>query len=435
MELDTFSLLTKLPAPSSTPPQVAGGTVVLFKDNNWNSSRTTLSTRDYREGARHTIPKSGYDNATYIAYNLPVGTVMTLVNHLTPVDEESGVADLKGCGGAVDLVGTGKTEGVDLTALHINDALSAFFWRKVDLDVGAIELFADSRFRGMRSTLFLCEWSKDEVHSLAGWWLQDKISSIRWKSLDRQEVDLFNNADGSGAAYQNITGYSSTDEIADLKDIRINDALSSFRWRPLNPKKEVVHLFEVRPESSNNTTWLSTEQQATNYNSGELQKELTFEFEKDEEISISTTDTFATGVTASASRTLGPEASSTTLSIEVSFSYEHTTEETHTYSKSISLTTTETVTVPPHSLLTAYLAAQIAEMPPTEFKTTAERWYDQQVRNSELDPSNGWYKRTEQVTLSVQGGLASSIHSYVKTEPLPGYEPDDTRRPRQPRTA
>lgn len=434
MELDMFTLLTKLPAPPSKPPEVASGTVVLFKDASWNSSSTRLSTADYKEGARHTIPQSGYDQATYLAYNLPVGTVMTLVNHLQPVGDDQGVADLRHCGGAVDLVGTGKTEGVDLTALRVNDILSAFFWRKVDPNSGAIELFEDSEFRGKRSTLFLSEWSPNSVHSLADWWLQDTISSIRWTSLDRQEVELFNNADGSGAAYQNITGYSNTREIANLKDIRINDDLSSFRWRPLNPRKEVVNMFELRPESSNNTTWFSTERLVDNDSPTELAEEVTFEFDKEEEISITTSDTYTTGITASASHTRGPEAASTTISVEVSFSYEHTTEESHTVTRSMSLTTTETVIVPPYSIVTAYLAAQIAEMPATEFKTTAERWYDEPVRNGVLDPDNNWYKRTEAVTLTVKGGLASSIHSYVKAEPLPGHEADDTRRPRQPHT-
>lgn len=70
--------LTDLPAPSGggNPPQLASGTVALFKDSNWNSQRLDIRIADYLPGQRQTILKSMLDQATWIAFNLPLGTVM-----------------------------------------------------------------------------------------------------------------------------------------------------------------------------------------------------------------------------------------------------------------------------------------------------------------------------------------------------------------------
>jgi hypothetical protein len=76
---------------------------------------------------RHTVKSSLFDRATFAAFNLPVGTVMTLMDNVKPVPAGKPVADLSGCGHCVDLVGTGKTEAVDLEVINMNDSVSAFF--------------------------------------------------------------------------------------------------------------------------------------------------------------------------------------------------------------------------------------------------------------------------------------------------------------------
>ena len=109
----TISALTKLPAPSPPPPRLDSGTVVLYWDDNWSSRSLTLRTSDYAIGQRHTIPGPMFDNATFVSFNLPVGTVMTLMDNVTPVPGGHTVSDLSNCGRCVDLVGTGQTEGVN----------------------------------------------------------------------------------------------------------------------------------------------------------------------------------------------------------------------------------------------------------------------------------------------------------------------------------
>ena len=77
------------------------------------------------------------------------------------------------------------------------------------------------------------------------------------------------------------------------------------------------------------------------------------------------------------------------------------------------------VNIPPRCNWTASLTAQIGKMPPTAYNTTAERWYDQPVTGAVQDPANNnWYKRTEQVTGVVSGGLVATYFSDINTTPI-----------------
>jgi len=159
--MSNIYFLTRLPVPSSPPPTLPSGTAMLFADDNWGSESATLRTADYPESVRHLFDGTPMQyQATVIAFNLPVGTVMTLMDGIVPPN------DLRFCGRFVDLVGTGKTEAVNLMTLNVNHRLSGFFWRKVNLDRGAIELFADTNFHGDRTTIFLGQWpSAKEVRA------------------------------------------------------------------------------------------------------------------------------------------------------------------------------------------------------------------------------------------------------------------------------
>lgn len=95
MDFDVMNLLTPLPAPSSPPPAVPSGTVVVYRDPLWKNAGATLKITDYRAGIRHTIPANGFDSATCIAYNLPVGVVMTLVDHMLPHVPGADAVDLR----------------------------------------------------------------------------------------------------------------------------------------------------------------------------------------------------------------------------------------------------------------------------------------------------------------------------------------------------
>jgi hypothetical protein len=412
--------LTKLPAPSSPAPAIASGVVALYKDNNWSSQNIELRLSEYESGMRHTVPNALFDSATYVAFNLPVGTVMTLMDNIASVEQTFTVANLRQCGRCVDLVGTGKTEAVNLVAVNMNDCVSSFFWRKVDLDLGAIELFEDDNFQGGRSTLFLSEWNTGTVYSLSEWWLQDKISSIRWKMLkDRQTAQFFDNADGSGSNYSNVKGYGDIKEIASLRDIRLNDCISSFRWDEINPKKEVIAPFEVKSSTGSDAISLTSTVNGTNKTSLSQPVTVSLNDTESQTVTVSTTDTFATGIKASFSQKFSAVGNEKSWSVEVSFSYTRTQQKTTSQTQTIGLSLSEVINAPPNTNYSATLEVTIGKIPATVFSTTATRWYDQPVTGGEVDPSNnGWYKRVEPITVTISGGLVANTSVKIEATPI-----------------
>ncbi|CAN9393345.1 unnamed protein product [Alternaria alternata] len=212
--------LTKLPsAPGSPTGTFPSGRVSLYKNSSWTSQKLDLETKNYHSGTRHTIPGSALrDEVSWVAWCLPVGTVMTLMEHDTPRDEAESVANLRDCGRCVDLVGTGK-------------------------------LFEASDFQGVRIAIFLSEWNSDHRIDISQWWLNDRVSSMRWKSLvDRQTAEVSQHGDGTGKRFDNLLAWQSNKEMAKMTDIAFNDGVSSVKWTAVVPCKEIIHPFKMTPD-------------------------------------------------------------------------------------------------------------------------------------------------------------------------------------------
>ena len=418
------ALLTRPPAPAAAAPKLASGTVALFVDGDWNSRKLELRIADYAPGQRQTIPSSMMDVATYVAFNLPIGTVMTLTDNMQPVLPGRSVADLSFCGRSVDLVGTGKTEAVDLMAANVNDCVSCFFWREVDLTLGAIELFDDCDFGGNRNTVFLSDWNSGTLYSIVDWWLNDKISSIRWKTLsDRETAALFQNADGSGAQYNNIKGWGDSKEVANLPDISFNDQASSFRWDAIAPVKEIIAPFPIVAGSTSSSPGLTSIVKGTNDSPLPQPVAVALTNTSAQTVTVSTTDKHVLGVSSTLSLSYTAEApgesATATWSLTVNYSYTHSDTKTTSETKTIALSISETVNAPPNCSYEASLLVNIGTLPPTLYHTTAERWYTAPMNGAIADPLfNNWYKRTEPVTVSVGGSLASTTTVNMKSTPL-----------------
>lgn len=418
--------LTKLPAPSVPPPTLASGLVSLFPDDNWNNGYV-VSTGDSRDSVRHALDGTSIqDGATFVAFNLPVGTVLTLMDNVVPMSNGQ-VWNLRDCGRCVDLVGTGTTEAVDLTAVNMNDCVSGFFWRQVDFNLGAIELFEDADFRGTRSTIFLGEWPSGTVHSLDGWWLKDAASSVRWMMLnDRQTASLFDDADGGGRSYDNIKGWGTTKEIASLGDVGFNDSVSSFRWDGLVPRKEIIAPFTLDLGiNASNATSLASEVSGTNASTLAQPVTVTLNDASSQTLTVTTTETHVAGVkiTAETNWSAGTDLTGKTggkLSVELSYSYTNSEATTTSTTKTVALALSQVINAPPKSNYVATLLAQIGKLPPTTFETTAERWYEEPVTGGVADSANnGWFKRIEPVTGTVEGGLACRVSVSIDATPIP----------------
>lgn len=421
---DQANRLTKLAAPSAPPPQLASGSAAIFQDVSWTSQRLDIATNDYVSNKRQTLQLSMFDQASYVAFNLPVGTVMTLMDNVQPPSTTT-VVDVGGCGRCVDLIGTGKTEAIDLIAIGMNDCISSFFWRTVDLNMGAIELFEHNYFGGIRCVIFLSEWNPGTVYPINQWWLQDKISSVRWGSLmDRQVASLFENVDGSGNQFNNIKSWGSSKEVAALSDYGFNDAVSSFRWDGINPVQEIIKPFPILATGGSGSSGLTSVITGTNNTSVSQPVTLTLNNTDAQSVTVATTDTHVAGIssTLTLAESVGiKDVASTSASWSVTLKYDYTHSETRTTSetKTISLSISQTVNAPPNSSYRATLLVSIGRIPPTVYQTTAERWYNVPVTGGVADSSNqGWYKRTEPVSVTMSGSLASSTTVDIKATPL-----------------
>ncbi|KAA8565163.1 hypothetical protein EYC84_010905 [Monilinia fructicola] len=125
-------LLTKLPA-YGVPYQVPSGTMAMFQDPNYTGSRSDVRIAEYMPNKRHVVPDSQYDRTSNILWNLPIGTVITLIGCWAPGEEGKKIVDLSYGNTCLDLVGTGTTKGCELWTSGITDDVSFFMWRNVDL--------------------------------------------------------------------------------------------------------------------------------------------------------------------------------------------------------------------------------------------------------------------------------------------------------------
>ncbi|KAJ6114611.1 hypothetical protein N7486_000389 [Penicillium sp. IBT 16267x] len=370
-------LLTKLPATPAAPPALASGTVSLFKDANWTSQRLDLNIDDYVPSNRHTLRSSAFDNTTYVAFNLPIGTVMTLMDNIQPLPAGKLAADLSGCGRCVDLVGTGNTESVDLGAVNMNDCASSFFWRTVDLNMGAIELFEDDHFNGGRTTIFLSEWNSGVTYPIGDWWITDRVSSARWKSLnDRQQAALCDNMMARGTT-----------------TLTSSAGMSSFRWDGIVPALEIIAPFSIVLGGGASSSGLTSVVSGTNNSPLSQPVTVTLTNTDAQTLTITTMDEQVTGLksTQTMEETAGEPgiaSASTTWSIELSYSYTQSNAKETSQTPTIDLSISQTVNAPPLSSYTASLLVQIGKIPPKVYTTTAQRWYKVPVTGGVVDPLN-----------------------------------------------
>ncbi|KAJ2980923.1 hypothetical protein NUW58_g6818 [Xylaria curta] len=423
------ALFTRLPVPKTNPPQLPSGTVSLYKDPWWTSDKLDLRTSDYVPNVRHRVQSALVDSCSYIAFNLPAGTVMTLMDHVVSVSAGENTANLKHTGASVDLVGVGYTVGVDLMAYGLDDMIASFFWRTVDLTRGAFELFIHPNFTGIRGIVFLAEFQPGVIHDIQAWSMNDSASSVRWKPMvDRQTAALFAHPDGSGESYRNMSGSITTKEASNLADYGFDDTISSFRWDTVVPVKEIIEPFNVTAASAANSGALSSTVRGTNRTSLPQAVTVSLDNTTSQTVTVSTQDQFVTGVstTLSISNTVkggvpGAVENETTTSWSVTVNFEYTQSTTHTTSttKTIDLNIQQQVTAPPNTNYTASLLVSIGQLPPTIYKTTATRWYNVPMVGAQQDPTNNnWYKRTEEVDISMTGALAASTWTEITATPL-----------------
>lgn len=421
--LEQVNNLRSLEPTPNPPPSLPSGVVALFADRSWSSARLDLNINDYVANRRQRLPNYMIDNANWVAWNLPIGTVMTFTDHVP--DQPSISASLAYAGGTFDLVGNGETRSGALWANHMEDKPAAFWWREVDLWQGAVQFFANPSFWGNFCTIFLCEWPRDTPNNMNDWFLNDSITAVRWQALtDRQTVTLYQHPDGGGNRYDNIKGWGSFKEIANLNDYGFDDQATSFSWTSANPKKEIIAPIKLPSGAGTNSTSLTTHNTGDNRTDLAQTTVVTLKVEEAQTLTVETSDSHHVGMSVKITQTAraGAEGIATSeTTVEVGFTYDFTTTKTvtRTTSKTIAVEFQQTFNVPPQKHFDANVTASLGAVPPTEYQTKATRWYDYAVPNGVRDPeNNNWYKREEMITFRIGGSLASQINWHMDATPL-----------------
>ena len=85
--------LTK-PQPLGSVPAVDDGVFALFKDASWQSARYDVRLSEWSQGTKQLWRSDFWDTATWVAWRLPVGTVVTIADFRPPKENNKGVGDL-----------------------------------------------------------------------------------------------------------------------------------------------------------------------------------------------------------------------------------------------------------------------------------------------------------------------------------------------------
>jgi hypothetical protein len=405
--------------PSQFPPNAQLGQFGLFEDQSWAEGKgMVFSVSDYVAAQRQMINGTPIqDRAQFAWFYLPVGTVVTLMDNAIPTPSGKPCFDIANCGRCVDLIGTGSLVVIRLSDANMQNCVSAFYWRDVNLNMGTFVLYENAWFQANRTVLFLQDWPDGQVCPITDWYLEDKVSSVDWTSLDDcQLASLFQNADGSGKAYANIHGWGTTKRIPDLNAVGFNDCMSSFQWTSLVPMKEVIPPYTISLNAVDFNTNVTNLQASTVHknNTGVAQTfSATLKDTNTCSVTVQVTSTIVTSVTTTFTQSfkyqgLGAEATST-LSISLQFQYTNSHSTTTSVTNALEIDITENTTAQPQGTTTAVLSVQVAQLNAMPCSVNATRWYNQPVTGAVQDPTNNnWWMRTETVNFTVSGGLASN---------------------------
>ncbi|GIZ44314.1 hypothetical protein CKM354_000751600 [Cercospora kikuchii] len=423
---DPYGITYKLTKPNPlghTPGDLPSGRVSLFEHADWNSPRFDIDINQYSEKDRHLLEGRGRDNATWVAWNLPIGTVVTLCDHHRSWDKNGtkSVGDLEGLGGAVDLVGTGNPESTDLNSVHLNDLVATMLWRAVDLRYGAFEMFEHPNFTGIRTTVFLAEWAPNVKHSIVGWHMNDSMTSLKWHGLpDRLSIKLFEHPDG-GRSFDRALGWSSMKEAGYLPDHDFNDNVSAFEWYPVIPQKEIIEPVTIKVDTSAGSEAISNEVAQSNRSGSDQKMTLSAEKTISETLTVSTSETHTTSVKVTASQEggggiPGVAEAKFTLSLELGYENQKTKTRENAVTTEIKVGVANEVTCAPGGTTKARCITRVNKIPPTRVETKATRWYSEAIAGAERDDSNpkAVWKRVEPVFITVSGGIASSTVADVE---------------------
>lgn len=432
----------QVPSKYGTPPQVPSGQVWLFNGtSSWSEPHYVINTNDSNPGFQYNfIGTPGENSSDWIAFNLPDGIVMTLLNNPTspPAGEPFNFA---GAGVCVDLFGNGTTQTVDLSKVGAVNCLSAFIWRKVDLSMGVFQLF-DSGFTydakpnentlGPRYTFFLCEWAKDVAHSLKDWAICDASDAIYFTGLNSQSVHLYDGGNGDGSKCGPYSGWFESTSTSFAGENFVNKA-GSWSWELLTPVYSVLDSVTINvPTNGDSLTSMTQQQQGVNRGNSTIDETVIYNVNNSQTLTCTLTHSVTLGFEQKISMSYttkvkaGMTTEEITTSAELAFSQEttETMTNTTTTTQTYSMTQQQVVHVPANSQWSSSWVIQLTKVPSTSFSTTGYYYYTQPVPNATYDEvmSNTLgmtvYCLKATATGTLNGSVAVNSITNVKTTPI-----------------
>ena len=424
------SVATQYP---TTKAQPASGTVVLYAEKDWNSSKTlTLDTSDSIESYTYAFKGTTLQDSTrWVAFNLPTGVVLTLLEYFT-----AGIPgqpyNFASCGRTLDLIGNGQLQTVDLTVVGCGDCMSAFVWRNVDLNSGAFQMFEGANFAGNRNTFFLAEWPRATSLSLENWYIQNRASSAYYGALTNQLISLNAKSDFTGGAVSFAGWLSSRGQGADLSVYGLNDTIGAWKWDMRTPLTTSVAPFSPPVQfASDSSMSISSTITGTNASDAEITDVVTIDCQGQQSVTVSVTDTLHIGgslsVTVGYKETAGVGVSTElSLSLTVSMAVDYTQEQSKalTATQTIDVSNQQTVAIPPRCNYTSELTMTFGRILPSSFSTMGTYYYDVPVPGSTPDSGMSLaygrpvYAVQQTVTGRISGGIATNTYSNTTTTPI-----------------
>ena len=345
--------------------------IILYEHADFTGKTYTIELDKFRPGTVHSISGTSLqNNSSAVRWNLPPNRAVTLCEHYSGPK----LPDLSGLGRTFDLVGSGETH---LGVADINDCISAFFWRDVDLSRGHIVFYKDGDYRNIRQTVFIAEWPANTAINMSNWAIQDRMSSVRWMNLDpRIIIGLYDGTSGGGASYTNImcrAPANTYEGVSSLAQFGMQDKVSSFKITEQLPLYETINRidFDLRNFPQNSVTLASK---------GSIQGTLVASTYTS---NVSTTWMESSSVTLEQSHRVGGELSyqySTgagpfakhTFSVTLSYDYTRVRKDTATKNESLQITHQETYPIPPNNAWEYKLILRYDQID-TAFTTQATR--------------------------------------------------------------
>ncbi|MEZ2250785.1 hypothetical protein [Microcoleus sp.] len=307
----------------------------------------------------------------------------------------------------------------------MDNSVSAFYYRKISMDFGAVELFTEKGYKNSRLVLFLCEWPTGSIFSLDGSPFNKNIQSARWQALsDLQSVTLYEDGQGNGKSYANMNGgtkKNKTDNLA--SETSFGNQIGSFKWEQAEPVYQVVEPCVIQiPSQSSNKKVLTTVATGTNKSAEKQSVKVSLRDTLSNKITVVTTDTHLVDISAKYETKwgfsyMGFDANSGyTLSLQYQYTYQKVKTEEKIEEMMIEIT--EEVNIPANSTYQCRLSIEYLMFPETNFTTKAMRWYKEPLPGTIFDPANELYKRKEIITGVVSGGFHANQSMNMESNPI-----------------